>query len=163
MDWIASLFFNKGILIHFPCFQSFSPFFINYFYLQTLYHFSWSSFFLSEISWFQEISWKVASLLKERIQSIDNEERQKLSLLSLLILSFSAILIKDVPEWERIACVKSKDYMFKYTIHMLCQGSFSATCTIVHKCGKLPKSEIVFWKEFIIITEKWKTNMPPKL
>ena len=68
-DWtlkygiIAILMFNKGILIHFPFFQTFSPFLINYFYLDTLFHFSWSSFFLSQISWFQEISWKVASLM----------------------------------------------------------------------------------------------------
>ena len=71
-DWtqkygiIAILVFNKGILIHFPVFQTFSPFLINYLYLQTLFHFSWSSFFLSQISWFQEISWKVASLLRHR-------------------------------------------------------------------------------------------------
>ena len=37
--------FNKGILIHFPFFQTFSPFLINYFHLETLFHFSWSSFF----------------------------------------------------------------------------------------------------------------------
>ena len=53
---------TKGIFIHFPFFQTFLPFLINYIYLETLFHFSWSSFFLSEISWFQEISWKVASL-----------------------------------------------------------------------------------------------------
>ena len=39
--------FDKGILIHFPFFQTFSPFLINYFYLETLFHFSWSFFFLS--------------------------------------------------------------------------------------------------------------------
>ena len=43
-------------------FDTFSPFLINYLYLETLFHFSWSSTFLSEIYWFQEISWKVASL-----------------------------------------------------------------------------------------------------
>ena len=41
------------------------PFLINYLYLETLFHFSWSSIFLSEISWFQEIFWKVASLHAE--------------------------------------------------------------------------------------------------
>ena len=63
------LVFNKGNLRNFPCFQTFSPFFITYFYLETLFHFSWSSFFLSEISWFQEISWKVASLFLRNIKS----------------------------------------------------------------------------------------------
>ena len=37
---------NFEFLIHFPFFQTFPPFLINYFYLETLYHFSWSSFFL---------------------------------------------------------------------------------------------------------------------
>ena len=56
--------FNKGILIHFPFFPNlFPPFSINYLYLKKLFHFSWSSFSLSGISWFQEISWKVASLI----------------------------------------------------------------------------------------------------
>ena len=31
--------FNMGILIHFPCFQTFSPFLINYLYLETLFIF----------------------------------------------------------------------------------------------------------------------------
>ena len=57
---IAILMFNKGYILLFS--KPFPPFLINYFYLETLCHFSWSSFFLSQISWFQEISWKVASL-----------------------------------------------------------------------------------------------------
>ena len=64
MEKIAILAFNKWILIHFPFSKPFPPFLINYLYLATLFHFSWSSFFLTAISWFQEISWKVASLLK---------------------------------------------------------------------------------------------------
>ena len=55
-DWANTIW------MHFPFFKTFPPFLINYFYLETLFHLSWSSFYLTEISWFQEISWKVASL-----------------------------------------------------------------------------------------------------
>ena len=34
---------NKRILINFPFFPTFPPILINYFYLETLFHFSWSS------------------------------------------------------------------------------------------------------------------------
>ena len=45
----------------------------------------------------------------------------KLSSLSMLILSFSAILIDDVPDWEWIAFVKPKDCVF-VSIYVLCQS-----------------------------------------
>ena len=89
--WYMFLFFPK----HFP------PFLINYFYLETLFHFSWSSFFLSTISWFQEISWKVASLTK--IYGFDlrwvdciwwferTQEKYKLSNIYLLLFYFQRV------------------------------------------------------------------------
>ena len=57
--------FNKAIFIHFPFSKPFPPFWSIIFYLEIglLFHFSWSSFFLSGLSWFQEISCQVASLL----------------------------------------------------------------------------------------------------
>ena len=95
--------------------------------------------------------------LKERI-SID-EERQKLPSSSLLMLHvdlpFSAIIIKDVPDWEWIAFVKFKDCVFT------CCVKAKKNCTY-SRSWKWPKSETVFWKEFMI-TEKWKTIMPQKL
>ena len=61
-----SIIFYLETLFHFSWskffFQTFLPFWSIIFYLETLFYFSWSKFFLSEISWFQEISWKVASL-----------------------------------------------------------------------------------------------------
>ena len=53
-------------IFHFS--KPFLPFLIKYVYLETHFHFPWSSFFLSEISWFQEISWKVAALLIEYLK-----------------------------------------------------------------------------------------------
>ena len=53
----------RGSFDTFSFFPNLFPLFDqSFFFLETLFHFSWSSFFLSQISWFQEISWKVASL-----------------------------------------------------------------------------------------------------
>ena len=40
----------------------------------------------------------------------------------MLILPFSAIIIKDVPDWEWLAFVKSKECVF-VNVHMLCQSN----------------------------------------
>ena len=85
--------------------------------------------------------------LKGRI-SIYNEGSFCLPSLSMLILSLSAILTKDVPDWECIAFVKSKDCVFA-CVHVLCQYKHFSRIVAQNE-----KNLRMFLENNIIITEK---------
>ena len=66
--------------------------------------------------------------LKERM-SIDNEERQKLPSLSMQILPFTAIIIKDVPDWEW--AIASLNTVYSCVIRCCVNARFVFVCVCV--------------------------------